>query len=224
MRKCPNCKNKVSKGMNFCDQCGTVLQKNKRIVTGKLCAFVVCIAVIAVSMTALIYFNMEISESPEGVMYVKDHEIFYNNLKKNHSVQLTSKFVYDMDVSDTEDMTEREYSDELTDAIEYGSLLSQDGKIVFYPGKVDEESDVMSLYCRKVGTSDEKTVKIGSDILGYQINQDATVVVFVKENEQLYRYDVNSDKTEKIGDDIRFYQMSDDGQKLLYVNKKGMYL
>ena len=31
MRKCPNCKNKVSKGMNFCDQCGTVLQKNKRI-------------------------------------------------------------------------------------------------------------------------------------------------------------------------------------------------
>lgn len=21
MRKCPNCKNKVSKGMNFCDQC-----------------------------------------------------------------------------------------------------------------------------------------------------------------------------------------------------------
>ena len=223
MRKCPNCKNKVSKGMNFCDQCGTVLQKNKRIFTGKLCAFVVCIAVIAVSMTALIYFNMEISESPEGVMYVKDNEIFYNNLKKNHSVQLTSKFVYDMDVSDTEDMTEREYSDELTDAIEYGSLLSQNGKIVFYPGKVDEESEVMSLYCRKVDTSDEKTVKIGSDILGYQINQDATVVVFVKENEQLYRYDVNSDKTEKIGDDIRFYQMSDDGQKLLYVNKKGMY-
>lgn len=29
MRKCPNCKNKVSKGMNFCDQCGTVLQKIK---------------------------------------------------------------------------------------------------------------------------------------------------------------------------------------------------
>ena len=110
-------------------------------------------------------------------------------------------------------------------ALSYHCLLytSQDGKIVFYPGKVDEESDVMSLYCRKVDTSDEKTVKIGSDILGYQINQDATVVVFVKENEQLYRYDVNSDKTEKIGDDIRFYQMSDDGQKLLYVNKKGMY-
>ena len=79
MRKCPNCKNKVSKGMNFCDQCGTVLQKNKRIVTGKLCAFVVCIAVIAVSMTVLIYFNMEKSESPEGGMYVKDNEIFYNN-------------------------------------------------------------------------------------------------------------------------------------------------
>lgn len=56
MRKCPNCKNKVSKGMNFCDQCGTVLQKNKRIFTGKLCAFVVCIAVIAVSMTCIDIF------------------------------------------------------------------------------------------------------------------------------------------------------------------------
>ena len=88
-------------------------------------------------------------------LYLKDKEIMYTNLKAKGAWQLTAKLSKDGDM-DTESLTDR--IDLFTEC-----ELSPDGKIMFFPNKL-ERNDGTTLYYRYINKPKKEPIKMDSSV------------------------------------------------------------
>lgn len=134
-------------------------------------------------------------------LYIKDGEIYCSGLSKGDAWQVTRRFYEDAGNSDL-----------ASASFSYTTVMSRDGGTLFFPDKIDGGG--YTLYCRDM-SGEEDAVKIDSDITLYTVNDDASLVTYLKTG-SLYRYDVGRDEKEKLDSDVYSLYVSGDGRKLLY--------
>ena len=146
-------------------------------------------------------------------LYLKDKEIMYTNLKAKGSWQITAKLSKDGDM-DTEDLVGR--SDLITKC-----ELSKDGKILFFPDKLERSGDGTTLYYRYVNKPKKEPIKMDSSVRTYYINEASTLVTYIKTSGDLYQYNIKKEEKSKIASEVSRYKVSDDGSRVVYLKKSG---
>ncbi len=170
-----------------------------------------CVAAVALlAVVVSIFSGCIFKPKSDYVLYVKDGEIFINNLKKDDGSWQVSNRLFD--------------SGELEDSsytLSYYTILSKNGKLVFFPDKIDESEKGFNLYYKKLNSPDEDAVKIDSGVTQYVVSDDASVVTYKKDEEnKLYQYQIKKDTKDKIDDEVSYFYASDDGKTVVYINEE----
>lgn len=178
------------------------------------------VAVVAVLVLVLVLIFGGNHAQNNCALYMKDNEVFFSDLKKGSEAwQLTSHLV-DTDNVDDEDLADSGYM--------FGryTYISEDGKYIFFPDKVGDDSDGFNLYYRELAKPYAEPVKVDSGIRYYTVNTSATLVTYLKGNEgNLYQYWIGENSKDKIASDVSGFIASDDGKKIGYINSdKSIYL
>lgn len=224
---CTSCGQQTSTEYSFCQFCGASLVEmpveeqpvempkpkkklpKKAILFGAIGVAVVAVLVLVVS---LIFGSRGLDNY---ALYLKDGEIYFNDLGKNsESWQVTKKLVDSDDVED-KDLAEAGYS------MGRFAQMSEDGKYLFYPDKVGENG--FTLYYRAVNDPEAEAKKIDSGLESYQLNAAGTLVTYTKGDDgDLYQYDVKKDSKEKIASEVvQICGISEDGSRIIYKNSDG---
>ena len=226
---CPNCGKQTSTEFAFCQSCGASIAENPAeeqpiadpTEKKKLPQKAIMIGGISVAVVAVLIFVISLFSGGGGkgknnyALYLKDSEIFFTDLKKDSKEwQLTSRLV-DTDDLDDEGLANSEYD------LDSWVYMSEDGKYIFFPDKVDDARDGFNLYYKEVAKPDAEAIKIDSDILGYTVNASATLVTYLKDGEKnLYQYKIGEDSKDKIASEVIHFVVSDDGNKICYINSE----
>ncbi len=227
---CPTCGKQTSTEFASCQNCGAPITgvpagKNpgtppippktkfpkKTIVIGVICVIAVVVLILAISLLS------GGKAKNDATLYAKDGEIFFADMNKDSAPwQLTSRLIDSGD-----GMSENDY-----DELGLYTYISEDGKYVFFPDKVGSYDDDggCNLYYKKTAKPDAEVVKIDSGVVYYAVNNSATLVTYLKD-ENIYQYDLGGDSREKIASDVEGFLVSDDGKKIGYVDSEyDMYL
>lgn len=250
MKICPNCKNESSDEIKFCGNCGfsmaeiEVINQTANIIEEHAQSFrnekkttiignpfarkciifggigVACIIVLIIIISTFV--GKSSKNENNYVMYTKDEEVFFNGLKKDtKSWQVTTKL---MDYDNYSDTTLKS----LTHMMDDSYYLSEDGKYIFFADKLDSTPDYgyyydFNLYYKETDKKDAEAVKIDSGIISYCVNDKATLVTYIKDN-NLYQYSVEDDSKEKIDNDVTDWYVSDNGKIIVYKdNENNLY-
>lgn len=173
------------------------------------------IAVVVIAIIAALVLLLGGKDGPKNNygLYIKDKEIYYTNLKGD-PWQLTSR-LFEGDI-DNADLREASW------ALSMFTYMSDDGKLIFFPDKINEDDDGFALYYRNAKKAKAEPVKIDSNVVAYTINEDASIVTYVKgDDTDLYQYFVGKDEKEKIATEIDDYYVSKDGKKVIYIDDEG---
>lgn len=105
-------------------------------------------------------------------------------------------------------------------SLSYMMLLSDDGKKLFYPDRLDDETGLYTLYYRDANDSEAEPVKVDSEISFYAVNKKATTIYYIKGDEDdatLYRKSLKDDSKTKIADGVEPYFCANaDLSRILY--------
>ncbi len=144
-------------------------------------------------------------------LYLQDQELFYTEMAKVAPVQVTGKLVGTGETIDNDDLAES------AAAIGYLTVLSKDGKILFYPDRIGD-SEGITLYFRYLNKPKAEAVKIDSDIVAYAVNEKGNCVTYLRSDGMLYQHNLK-EKT-KIASEIAHFYVTPDGKKLVYLNEE----
>ncbi|MBE6963979.1 MAG: hypothetical protein E7443_05230 [Ruminococcaceae bacterium] len=234
---CSNCGAQTSTEFAFCQNCGASVAETpaaeqpaaeqlpteaagkkkasrKAILFGGIGA-----AVVAVLIGVFFLFFSGGKGENIYALYVKEDEIFFNDLKKNsESWQVTSRLVAAEGI-DNETLAYR------NSTLGFCSYMSEDGKYLFFPDKLSYD-DGFTLYYKKVSDPEAKAIKIDSDVRYYAVNTSASIVTYQKHGEgDLYQYKIKEDSKDKVAGDVDEFYVSDDGTKICYLNSESnLYL
>lgn len=207
---CPNCGEQTSSEFAFCEHCGAAVggqpavtpaaaasaAKKKVSPTLLIAAVAGCAAIALLVMVVPKLFSGGKSENVYS-LYMKDREIFYNDLKKKTTpLQMTSQLI-DADKNQYSNKNLADSSSTLGRYIH----MSQDGKLLFFPDKISTSSGGFNLYYKEIHKSKAEAVKIDSDIVSYTVNDAATIVTYLKDG-NLYQYKIAKDTKDKIAGNI----------------------
>lgn len=231
---CQNCGKESSSEFAFCQNCGASLVEEaispdngekKKFALPKLpfklskkwvaigCA---CIAFVLVAVLVSSTLFSGGGNNNNYALYLKDDEMYFTNNSKAEPWQVTTR-LFD-DGSSEDDLADYAY-----EIGEY-TYLTDDGKILFYIDKIDEDDTGASLFYRYVNKPEKDPEKIDSEVRTYIVSENGKLVTYLKGEEgTLYQHDL-TDK-EKIDSDVSNYVVSDNGKKIIYLDKEGrMYL
>lgn len=249
MLQCPNCHKIMEDGAKFCSECATLLVPMEEIQeeipeeeaaldandTEELKEdpdtiqqieesaqpagtkkhprkgmFVsMLLAILAVVAMYVFYedlgFDTSKKETGNAVLYVKDGELYYNDFGEKGETQITKNL--------SGAMSEKEKMSNVV-------RLSLDGKTVFYPDRMGAGTNGFSLYCIKP-YKDELPIKLGNDVIWYDISEKGDIVYYITADQTLYRHDLN-EKT-KIAKDVLSVSLATDGKKAVYFTENALY-
>lgn len=175
-----------------------------------------CIALAAVLVLILLGSLLSGGGSGAGgkhyAMYLKDREIYYSNLTKKGAWQVSTRLVKD-GAYDNYTLVNRYYV--------YQCTLSEDGKTIFFPDKLESGDDGVTLYSRSVSNQKKEPQKIDSSIYYYQVNKAATFVTYCKSSDDLYQFNLKKEEKDKIDSEVKDYVASEDGGKVYYMKDSG---
>lgn len=237
---CPNCGQQTSTEFAFCQSCGASIAEapaeeqpaetpkadqpaqtpkekkklpKKAILFGGIGAAVLAVIILVIALLAGGNGGKKVKNN--YALYLKDSEIFFTDLKKDSAAwQLTSRLI-DTEM-DEEDLAESGYM------LGIYTYMSEDGKYLFFPDKINDDDEGFNLYYRDVANPEAEAVKIDSDVVSYTVNSSATIVTYIKGAEaNLYQYKLQDDSKDKIASEVRDFEVSDDGAKISYLNSDG---
>lgn len=230
---CPNCGKQTSTEFAFCQSCGASITetpteeqpaaaptKKKKLPKKAIIFGGIGVAVVAVLILVIFLFSGGGKAKNVFTLYLKDSEIFFYDLKKDSEAwQLTTRLV-DSEGVDDEDLADAGYQ------LGFYTYMSEDGKYIFFPDKVDYKDDGANLYYKEVAKPDMEAIKVDSDILYYTVNTSATLITYLKGEEgNLYQYKIGEDSRDKIASEVKNFEVSDDGTKIGYIDSEGsLYL
>lgn len=145
-------------------------------------------------------------------MYLKDKEIMYSTLKQKGQWQVSTKLIKDGGYE----------NGELRKSMKmYYCSVSEDGKRIFFPDKLERGDDGVTLYTRLVNNQKKEPQKIDSSIDGHYISKDGMYVTYIKTTDDLYQFSIKKDEKTKIDSDVYGYRASKDGSKVYYNKQSG---
>ncbi len=169
----------------------------------KIIIAAVCVLLVAAITVSLLWLLPEKKmKRGDFAIYIKDNSLVYAVLDENgEPLEVTDRLFGDSAADYRSDFT----------YVRQSVSLSKDGKTVFYPEKIVDGDEGMSLYCRRVDDKDTDSTLIGKNIKYYSVNDDASVVYYMKSNNALYRYNMKKGESEKIDSDVDEFEVNDDG-------------
>lgn len=221
---CPTCEKQTAAGADFCEECAAAMnqpaaeqpeqtpKKTKKF--PKKALLFTGIGIIAVAV--LVFIISAISgekKMPKNnyALYVKDQEIYFSDLKKSHEpLEVTSK-LFDSNI-DNESIVGEAYD------LLHEVVLSDDGKYLFFPDKINDDENGFNLYFRDVTKPKKDAIKIASDVRGYIVNDSATLVTYMNTDSDLYQYNIKKDDKEKIAGNVSELRISEDAKTVIYIN------
>ena len=171
----------------------------------------VALLLITVLASAVLFSCSDNTIKRNSVLYLKDSQIYYMDFDKNDDIwQVTDEFNHNAE------------DDELillADVFSLYTFISEDGKYVFFPDRLDYDDDGFSIYYREIDNNDEEAVKVDKNIIFYTVNKDSTVVTYTRDAEQnLYQFDMEKKMSRKIASNVESVKVSDDAQSLVYLD------
>ena len=205
-------------------------------------AKIIGISAVAVVLVVAIILGITLipgKHASNTAIYLKDGNLcVLPNVKKNADL-LTMLFSdpddLEGEISDLWDY--RDFSEGYSKA---GGTLSKDGSKYFYISFTESNDEIRLCYI-DLKAKNATPVRIsGGDVLAYSVNESATLVTFMRDDNNLYQYDMQSGKAEKIASDLYGMQTgktegiasdlaecfvaSRDGSKIVYATENGLYL
>lgn len=156
----------------------------------------ICVPVIAIIIVITIICSI-FTTNNEYFGYMKDNEIFISEVEAGEGEQITQDFIVDNGISST--------------SISDYTRMSDDNKRIFFIDKYD--GSTRNLYYKDV--NDSKSHKLSSDIDSYDINDNGTIVTYIKDDSDLFQHDLSA-QSEKIDKNVTYFISSDDGKKVMY--------
>lgn len=219
---CPNCGTAIPAGSAFCPNCGANAvtgavaeeaeqPKEKKKSKGLLIGIIAACAVVLVAVVGLIFVGGNKSSKADYTFYIKDKEVFYTEPGSKKPVQITEQLI-DVDGIGNSELA---YA---SSELRYYFAKSDDGSLIFYPDKISDDDDGCNLYYKKLSKADKEGQKIDSDIVAYSVNDAATLVTYIKDDGDLYSYNLKKSDKSKISGDVSNFEVSDDGKKVYYLN------
>ena len=191
-------------------------------------AKIIGISAVAVVLVVAIILGITLipgKHASNTAIYLKDGNLcVLPNVKKNTDL-LTMQMFSDPDYLEGEisDLWDYQYFSEACSA--YVATLSKDGSKFFYISST-ENNDEIRLYYIDLKAKNATPVRIsGGVVLAFSVNESATLVTFLRDDNNLYQYDMQSGKAEKIASDLEeVFVASRDGSKIVYTTENGLYL
>lgn len=221
---CVNCGAAIEEDAEFCSNCGANQKGganaaqtavSKTPAKKKSGVFGIAAAVVVLAVVALVSFAGKGKGSAvDYALYIKDKELFYSIAGSSSATQVTDKLVDDEDVSNS---ALAGSAGELA----YYFVKSDNGKMVFYPDKIDTDDNGFNIYYKKTAKMAEEGTKMDSDVRAYSVDESATRVIYIKEDGDLYSYNLKKQEKEKISGDVEAYRVSTDGKCVYYLNDEG---
>ena len=172
---CPNCGEQTSSEFAFCQKCGAAIAEDAEISPApaepakekknplkdlpKKTVMLGGIGIIALIVILLVTSMFSGGGSNDNYgLYLKDGEIIYTDYSEEGALEITSRLTNGESISDSE----LAYV-----ASDLGSYIafSDDGNRIFFPDRIDDDSDGITLYYRDINKPDEEAVKIDSDVV-----------------------------------------------------------
>ncbi len=191
-------------------------------------AKIIGISAVAVVLVVAIILGITLipgKHANNTAIYLKDGNLcVLPNVKKNTDL-LTMQMFSDPDnlegeISDLWD--DQNFSEAYSKA---GGTLSKDGSKYFYISTTENYDEIKLCYI-DLKAKNATPVRIsGGNVLAYSVNESATLVTFMRDDSNLYQYDMQSGKAEKIASDLEeCFVASRDGSKIVYTTENGLYL
>jgi len=173
------------------------------------------VAVVVIGIVLALLLGGKGGKEASYGLYMKDEEMFFSNLKQGKELQVTSKLI-------DADFDYPGFELEVASGIGQYTTVTEDGSLIFFPDKIDGSSEGATIYYRPLNKPKADATKIDSDIVAYVVNDDASLVTYVKgESYNLYQYSMKSGDKEKVASDVEDFQVSDDGKKLAWLDNEG---
>ena len=206
-------------------------------------AKIIGISAVAVVLVVAIILGITLipgKHASNTAIYLKDGNLcVLPNVKKNADL-LTMQMASDSDdlQGGISDLWDYQYVSALWSACL--ATLSKDGSKFFYLSST-ENNDEIRLYYIDLKAKNATPVRIsGGNVQAFSVNESATLVTFMRDDGNLYQYDMQSGKAEKIASDLYGMQTgktegiasdlaecfvaSRDGSKIVYTTENGLYL
>ena len=191
-------------------------------------AKIIGISAVAVVLVVAIILGITLipgKHASNTAIYLKDGNLcVLPNVKKNTDL-LTMQMFSDPDYLEGEISDLWDYQNFSEACSAYVATLSKDGSKYFYIS-ITESNDEIRLCYIDLKAKNATPVRIsGGDVLAYSVNESATLVTFLRDDNNLYQYDMQSGKAEKIASDLEeVFVASRDGSKIVYTTENGLYL
>ena len=191
-------------------------------------AKIIGISAVAVVLVVAIILGITLipgKHASNTAIYLKDGDLcVLPNVKKNTDL-LTMQMFSDPDYLEGEISDLWDYQNFSEACSAYVATLSKDGSKFFYISST-ENNDEIRLYYIDLKAKNATPVRIsGGVVLAYSVNESATLVTFMRADNNLYQYDMQSGKAEKIASDLEeVFVASRDGSKIVYTTENGLYL
>ena len=190
-------------------------------------AKIISISAVAVVLVVAIILGITLipgKHASNTAIYLKDGNLcVLPNVKKNADL-LTMQMVSDPDALQGDITGLWDYQDSTNACSGCGATLSKDGSKLFYIS-TDLETEIRLCYI-DLKAKNATPVRIsGGVVLAFSVNESATLVTFLRDDNNLYQYDMQSGKAEKIASDLEeVFVASRDGSKIVYTTENGLYL
>ena len=190
-------------------------------------AKIIGISAVAVVLVVAIILGITLipgKHASNTAIYLKDGNLcVLPNVKKNADL-LTMQMVSDPDALQGDITGLWDYQDSTNACSGCGATLSKGGSKLFYIS-TDLETEIRLCYI-DLKAKNATPVRIsGGVVLAFSVNESATLVTFLRDDNNLYQYDMQSGKAEKIASDLEeVFVASRDGSKIVYTTENGLYL
>ena len=172
------------------------------------------LAVLVLTVAAIVLITASDRSSFRYGLYIKDQELFCLDLSKRSVGQVTAGLVGNESNTGNYNLTVWASSSETA------PVLSGNGRYIFYLDRVGSKG--ATLYC-KDASSKKGAVKIDTVSSSvYYASDTADLVTYVK-NGDLYQYNMKKGESQKIASDITWYNVSADGKSILYSDKENTF-
>lgn len=184
----------------------------------KSAVLAVCLVVLVVIgvlvFTMIRAFSGSFSKNKGYALYVKDEEIWYTDFS-SEPWQVTSQlFAGDMDLEHVS-----------ADVILNLCTVTKDGSAVYFPDRIKDDLDTMTLYMRSLSKKQKEAVKVAGNVVEYEVAEDNSSVLYRNDQDDLYRYNVKKESSERLSKDIKRFQASADQKSIAYLDDEStLYL
>ena len=153
-------------------------------------------------------------------VFIKDGELYLYVEGKKEPVELTSRLW-----KGAENNTLVSMGGVLTNLV----TIRNNGQLVFYPDKFENNSDGYTIYVANVNKPKEDPVKIDNSIATYYVSEDGQQVLYAKYNKtySLHLYDVKNEEETRLAKDIQMFHhftYAEDLSSVCYLSDEDLYL